>query len=237
MNSPNTRQKMTMWGGAAISAALVLSGCGQAAPSAPVETAASKSTTPSPVTAASSTPSDSGTPESASASPTKRYSKTEEYSQLKMAMLSFKQLKDIAPAGPEAAVGGQCTGATYTYELGNSGLTCDEAKTFLTSLLKEPIQTSAVEVSGVGACLLPGPTQAGYCNFDSTGGTFEFSMKYPSQNAAQKHPVVNLTGWCWRRWVHELVTYPGIARDGQVDQAETVRDGGPVHSNCARPKP
>ena len=333
MSSLSTRQKMTMWAGAAISAALVLTGCGQAATSAPAATTASTTTTPSTVTTASSTPSDSGTPESTSASPTKAtlethrianghfqikmpsdwkleklanvaaqvhkdstasfkivaddgrqlaelrtggeqiwdivpligmaknsvfdtagsgkfaginyaflsyegqadkaemmltalepdavktwgdrlegllytggsgefstvlssktklpgvaeslkgadrfkaYAKTEEYSQLKKAMLSFKQLKDIAPAEPEAAAGGQCTGAKYTYELGDSGLTCDEAKTFLTRMLKEPIHTSAVELSGVGACLLPGPTQEGYCNVDSTGGTFEFSMK------------------------------------------------------------
>lgn len=107
----------------------------------------------------------------------KAYAKTEEYSQLKKAMLSFKQLKDIAPAEPEAAAGGQCIGAQYTYELADSGLSCQEAKSFLTRMLKEPIHTGAVDRTGVGACLLPWPGEPGYCDVDSTGGRFNFSMK------------------------------------------------------------
>lgn len=333
MSSLSSRQKITMLAGAAISAALILTGCGQTATSAPAKTTASTSTSLSPVTAASSSPSTSNTTESTSASPTKAtlethkianghfqitmpsdwklekltnvaeqvhkdstasfkvvaadgrqlaeirtggeqvwdivplvgmaknlvfdvegkdkfgsinfaflsyegstdkaemmvtalepdlvktwgdrlegllytggsgdfsivlssktelpgvadslkgaerfkaYAKTDEYSQLKKTMLSFKQLKDVVPAGSEAGVGGQCNGAKYTYELGDSGLTCDEAKTFLTRLLKEPIHTGAVEIMGVGACLLAMPDQPGYCNVESTGGTFEFSMK------------------------------------------------------------
>ncbi|MGB9033692.1 MAG: hypothetical protein WCC45_04135 [Paeniglutamicibacter sp.] len=107
----------------------------------------------------------------------KAYAKTEEYSQLKKAMLSFKQLKDVVPAGSESATTGRCAGAKFTYELGDSGLSCDEAKTLLTRLLKQPIHTGAVELTGVGACMLPGPTQPGHCNVESTGGTFEFSMR------------------------------------------------------------
>lgn len=113
----------------------------------------------------------------------KAYTKTEEYSQLKKAMLSFKQLKDVVPAEPEpepeseAAAGGQCIGAKYTYELGDSGLSCQEAKTFLTRMLKEPFHTGAVERIGVGGCLLAWPGEPGYCNVDSTGGRFDFSMK------------------------------------------------------------
>lgn len=107
----------------------------------------------------------------------KAYAKTEEYSQLKQAMLSFKQLKNVVPVGSEAVADDACVGATYTYELANSGLSCAEAKAFLTQLLKQPVHTSAVELTGVGACLLPGPTQAGYCDVNRTDGRFEFSIK------------------------------------------------------------
>lgn len=120
----------------------------------------------------------------------KTYAKTKEYSQLKKAMLSFKQLKDVVPAeaeaeaeaGPElesevAAAGDQCIGAKYTYDLGDSGLSCQEAKTFLTRLLEEPIQTGAVERRGVGACLLAWEGAPGYCHVGSTGGRFNFSVK------------------------------------------------------------
>ncbi|OIH82836.1 hypothetical protein BLJ79_17975 [Arthrobacter sp. UCD-GKA] len=107
----------------------------------------------------------------------KAYAKTEEYSQLKKVMLSFKQLKDIAPAKPEASASGQCIGAQYTYELADSGLSCQEAKTFLTRMLKEPIHTGAVDRTGVGACMLAWPDEPGYCDVDSTGGRFKFSLK------------------------------------------------------------
>ena len=105
------------------------------------------------------------------------YATTDEYSQLKKAMLSFQQLKDITPAEEEAPAGGQCIGARFSYELGDSELSCQEAKTFLTLMLEEPIHAGTVGRKGVGTCTVAWESEPGYCDVDSTGGRFNFSVK------------------------------------------------------------
>lgn len=105
----------------------------------------------------------------------KAYTKTAEYKDLKKTMLSFKQLK-AAPAEQEAT-GGNCVGAQYTYDLGDSGMSCDEAKAFFSQILKQPISTGAAEIMGVGACMMPFDTDPGYCNIDASGGKFTVTKK------------------------------------------------------------
>lgn len=105
------------------------------------------------------------------------YAKTDEYSQLKNAMLSFEQLKDIAPAEEAGVLGGQCIGARFSYELGDSGLSCQEVKTFLTVMLEEPIHAGVVGRKGVGTCTVAWESEQGYCDVASTGGRFNFSAK------------------------------------------------------------
>ena len=105
------------------------------------------------------------------------YAKTEEYSQLKKVMLSFQQLKDIALAGETGVADGECIGARFSYELGDSGLSCQEAKTFLAVMLEEPIHAGVVGRKGVGTCTVAWESEPGYCDVDSTGGRFKFSTK------------------------------------------------------------
>lgn len=105
------------------------------------------------------------------------YAKTDEYSQLKKAMLSFQQLKDIAPTEEASVAGGQCIGSRFSYELGDSALSCQEAKTFLTLMLEEPIHAGVVGLKGVGTCAVAFANEPGYCEVDSTGGRFNFSAK------------------------------------------------------------
>lgn len=107
----------------------------------------------------------------------KAYARTNEYSDLKNTFLSFKQLKDVVKALPEAAPDGKCIGLQYSYDLGESGLTCDEAKNFLTQLLQEPIHAGTAGIDGVGYCTLPVPEKAGYCHVESTNASFDFSVK------------------------------------------------------------
>ncbi len=103
------------------------------------------------------------------------YTKTTEYKNLKKTMLSFKQLK--ATPGEQEVTGGNCVGAQYTYDLGNSGMSCDEAKVFFSKTLKQPISTGGAEIMGVGACMLPFDAEPGYCNIDASGGKFTVTKK------------------------------------------------------------
>lgn len=103
------------------------------------------------------------------------YTKTDEYKNLKKSMLSFKQLK-AAPVEHETT-GGNCVGAQYTYELGNSGMSCDEAKAFFAEILNQPISTGAAEIMGVGVCMMPFDAEPGYCNIDASGGKFTVTKK------------------------------------------------------------
>lgn len=103
------------------------------------------------------------------------YAKTDQYKQLKRTMLSFKQL--TGGTGNSESAEGQCVGAKYTYDLGDSGMTCDEAKSFLTQILEQPVHTGAAEIMGVGACLLEFEGAPGYCNIDESGGKFTYSEK------------------------------------------------------------
>ncbi len=107
------------------------------------------------------------------------YAKTEEYRQLKSIMLSLKEIKKFTapPLGEASTEAASCVGAQYTYELGNSQLSCDEAKAFLQRLLQERPSTGGVEIIGFGACMLAVEGEPGFCLVDSTGGRFEFSVK------------------------------------------------------------
>lgn len=104
------------------------------------------------------------------------YVKTEEYKQLKNAMLSFKQLSSTAVA-PTAEANGNCVGAQYTYDLGDSGLSCDEAKSFLTKMLAQPISAGSAEIMGVGACKLAFDDIDGFCDVTKTDGRFLIAKK------------------------------------------------------------
>lgn len=104
------------------------------------------------------------------------YATTDEYSQLKNVMLSFQQLKDVAPAEEDAVAGSQCIGARFSYELGDSALSCQEAKTFLTLMLEEPVHAGAMGRHGVGMCTVAWASEPGYCDVESTGGRFSFTM-------------------------------------------------------------
>lgn len=105
----------------------------------------------------------------------KAYSKTEEYKNLKKTMLSFKQLK--AAQAEQQSNDGSCIGAQYTYDLGDSGMSCDEAKAFFAQILKQPISTGAAELPGVGACMMPYDTEPGFCNINASDGQFTVSEK------------------------------------------------------------
>lgn len=102
------------------------------------------------------------------------YAKTDEYKQLKNTMISFKQLPGTAPT---AEANGNCVGAQYTYDLADSGLSCDEAKTFLTKMLAQPISAGSAEIMGVGACKLAFDDIDGFCDVTQTGGRFLIAAK------------------------------------------------------------
>ncbi len=106
----------------------------------------------------------------------KAYAKTDEYVQLKKAMLSFKQITSAASSSG-APANEACVGAKYAYELGDSGLSCAEAKSFLSKILQQPIHTGAAEILGEGACLLAFDENPGHCNIDKTGGTFTYAAR------------------------------------------------------------
>lgn len=107
----------------------------------------------------------------------KAYTKTDEYAHLKKAMLSFEQIKTVNAPSNQTHDNGSCLGAQYAYKLNDSGLSCEEAKSFLTKMLNQPVHTGAVEIVGVGVCLLAYPGSPGYCNIERTGGTFNFSER------------------------------------------------------------
>ena len=104
------------------------------------------------------------------------YAKTEEYKQLKSTMLSFKKISGPAPI-PTSEASRTCVGAQYTYDLGDSGLSCDEAKSFLTKMLAQPISAGAAEIMGVGACKLALGDSDGFCDVTKTGGRFLIAEK------------------------------------------------------------
>ncbi|GGL84527.1 hypothetical protein [Glutamicibacter protophormiae] len=109
----------------------------------------------------------------------KAYAKTPEYRQLKSVMLSMREIKKFTapPLGEASTAPASCVGAKYSYDLGNSQLSCDEAKAFLQRLLQERPSTGGVEIMGVGACMLAWEDAPGFCLVESTGGRFDFSVR------------------------------------------------------------
>lgn len=109
----------------------------------------------------------------------KAYAKTPEYRQLKSVMLSMREIKKFTapPLGEASTAPASCVGAKYSYDLGNSQLSCDEAKAFLQRLLQERPSTGGVEIIGVGACMLAWEDAPGFCLVESTGGRFDFSVR------------------------------------------------------------
>ena len=107
------------------------------------------------------------------------YAKTDEYKQLKKLMMSFKTLNPATDfANRESArAAGPCIGAKYTYDLSESGMTCEEAKLFFTKMLEQPISAGAIELPGFGLCKLPFADETGWCDVGATEGTLYINEK------------------------------------------------------------
>lgn len=105
------------------------------------------------------------------------YTKTDEYKQVKAMMRSLKQTKPFNSQPANDGSGGACVGATFTYDLAGSSMTCEEAKTFVQKSLEYRPSTGAVEVPAYGICEVPGPHTPGKCTSYSSGKSFTYNTK------------------------------------------------------------
>lgn len=82
----------------------------------------------------------------------KAYQQSDEYNALKSMMLSLKQTGKTA-ATKQAATNEPCLGASYAYDLMDSGLSCSEAKSFVQKLHDEGGRgAGGFDLRGFGGC-------------------------------------------------------------------------------------
>lgn len=102
----------------------------------------------------------------------KSYAQTEEYAQIKAMMLSLKQTKisDSVASMPKSE--GGCVGATYSYSLADSGLTCEEAKSFVQKTVGKSAEYGRIDLPGLGMCSPPEDGKEGWCEVSNNESFF-----------------------------------------------------------------
>ena len=102
----------------------------------------------------------------------KSYAYTEEYAQIKAMMLSLKQTRVSNSVASMPKSEGGCVGATYSYSLEGSGLSCAEAKSFVQQSVGKTAEYGRIMIPGLGSCTPPADGEEGWCEVTKTESFF-----------------------------------------------------------------